>query len=1657
MALPRLSTAGRTGDDSPGSYSPRVAASPRLARRPVSEPAYQYTRQHLSDSLIQPLVLQLRAGAITRVAVDGAGVEMSAESWRFFFEQVLSPDQRVTSVTLTAVNVEPLVDCLCSGIVLARTLAELTFTSCTGLSANVAMSLARAIAAQRSVRVAHFSGPSFLSKRDSRRFVQILFSSLSLLSLSVPFETGDTLMAFQAQNQKLGLHLDRPPTSCLIYERGLTCLPALVMEFESLTELNVSQNQLTGFPLGITRLQSLALLNASQNAITRAAFPMQLARMPKLTSVDLSGNPATDGLPAEVSPTNLPALLAHFALPPAGSAETVLCSTVRVMIVGPAGVGRSSLLRSLASLSGISTVSSPRSPSGGSIPTRPRSPSNARDPSQQRASRRVTAAAVNRRRSFGRTLSGSINAASELQPALGEEDIMVADLSSPDDTITLRLWELSSAAHTMGAAPFFMTAQLVYVVMFDVADPDYATSIEEYLDLVEARAQGATVMLVGSHRDRLAVTVNVMALCTQIGDRYRRRKRSSVAGCLLVDARASDAHMSELHARLKKATLNRRQAELASQVTLGSTVPRSFLQLPLIVRQEVAVRAVPVVTLAEFADMCAPLGIRRGAPVLEAVDYLRFMGDVVIFARPPLADLVVLDPGWLCVVLARLMRSEVLLSLGGFFQSRRMSSIWPLHEFPAESYAFIIAFLRYFDLLHALVPRERAVASQPPFANNSLASAFVVPAALTLGAGAKRSESIFFDGQSSQVLSVNTLAATQTYQRQYRFPHFPAKLRTQLLFRLLDVTSVHSSVWANGVVCGQAGTRCSVIAEWSTPSAKTPSLKLFFVSHTREAASRFIYLIVVTVEELLEHWFPNRGHECSIVKQSGVTLPIDDLVTMLLSGGIQDEKELQLLAPDLLAQQAVRISGSVLTKERDLGAGSFGTIELHRWGERQVVLKKLVSAGDDPAAAVEAYREFLRECWMMSFLRHPKVIRLEGVVFEPLAMVLEYCNGGDLRSFLDAHEGIDWQVRLALARDVALGLSVAHQFEPPIVHRDVKSPNIFIHRTEERGIEARVGDLGLATFLAGSFQARLVDNPTWSAPECIRKADDVTESSDTFSFAIIMWELLTNRFPYEDLMAEYGFASKLCEAIENWNARPTLPKTETANQPADFVPLMVACWAQEPTLRPSLFEVLHRITVMLEAEYRRDAALLAGLRYECLQYGSVQRSMSAMCRSGSLVYMLHQPSRHVCVMSAVTGKLVRCFRTPELSAAEQCRLIAAPDDGCWAATLGSVNVYVMTREANTYGVTGVCEPRLLQLPGLVPELSRFCAMTRGDAPDTIWVMGAVADEYRAVLVDAHKLTATSFMALPHFVCCALFCRTEQGLALLVSSSAQSCFDAPMSPRSGGGDASRRQSGTYSPHIIGADSPHGDMLKVSAKLKQEEGRLLTPEEVFALMSDDDAAPLPGPLRPEAIARLTESGNRSRASSSPVSVVRHPLEMCMSLDLYFVPQPVPHGATSVRPKPPVKPELPVTGRRVIRQLAVGDSEIWILFARGDLVIISAATLAVVNTLHLPLWCDSDTDPLDMVLLDGEHWVVAASLHNFVALPTRDYMDPDKRVVHLLADSSARSSQPAPASLRPLVSLAAIPGASMFYYSNHVTTTRWCISVVGVPSASKVCALE
>ena len=80
-----------------------------------------------------------------------------------------------------------------------------------------------------------------------------------------------------------------------------------------------------------------------------------------------------------------------------------------------------------------------------------------------------------------------------------------------------------------------------------------------------------------------------------------------------------------------------------------------------------------------------------------------------------------------------------------------------------------------------------------------------------------------------------------------------------------------------------------------------------------------------------------------------------------------------------------------------------------------------------------------------------------------------------------------WPSRISIALDIARGMAFLHGMMPPIVHRDLKSPNILMTINPKTGrYRAKVADFGLSRSLDFSreLDGRALEghNPVWLAP-----------------------------------------------------------------------------------------------------------------------------------------------------------------------------------------------------------------------------------------------------------------------------------------------------------------------------------------------------------------------------------------------------------------------------------------------------------------------------------------------------------------------------------------------------------------------------------------------
>uniref|UniRef100_H3HDP2 non-specific serine/threonine protein kinase n=1 Tax=Phytophthora ramorum TaxID=164328 RepID=H3HDP2_PHYRM len=256
---------------------------------------------------------------------------------------------------------------------------------------------------------------------------------------------------------------------------------------------------------------------------------------------------------------------------------------------------------------------------------------------------------------------------------------------------------------------------------------------------------------------------------------------------------------------------------------------------------------------------------------------------------------------------------------------------------------------------------------------------------------------------------------------------------------------------------------------------------------------------------------------------------------------------------------SLHVDYNELQIEEMIGQGAFGTVHRAKWRGTAVAVKILVCQ----YLTADILEEFEAEVQIMSILRHPNICLLMGACLEPptRCLVIEYLPRGSLWNVLRQDVVIDMGKQYGFARDTALGMNYLHSFQPPILHRDLKSPNLLI----DSAYSLKISDFGLARVRA-HFQTMTGNCGTtqWMAPEVLA-AEKYTEKADVFSYGVVVWETVTRQCPYEGLTQIQAALGVL-----NNNLRPTVPE----NCPPLFKKLMTLCWVSSPEKRPSFEAVL---------------------------------------------------------------------------------------------------------------------------------------------------------------------------------------------------------------------------------------------------------------------------------------------------------------------------------------------------------------------------------------------------------------------------------------------------------------------------------------------------
>ncbi|XP_027693131.1 serine/threonine-protein kinase Nek1 isoform X10 [Vombatus ursinus] len=199
-------------------------------------------------------------------------------------------------------------------------------------------------------------------------------------------------------------------------------------------------------------------------------------------------------------------------------------------------------------------------------------------------------------------------------------------------------------------------------------------------------------------------------------------------------------------------------------------------------------------------------------------------------------------------------------------------------------------------------------------------------------------------------------------------------------------------------------------------------------------------------------------------------------------------------------------------KLQKIGEGSFGKAILVKSREdyKQYVIKEI----NISRMSSKEREESRREVEVLANMKHPNIV-LYRESFEEngsLYIVMDYCEGGDLYKRINAQKGVLFPEDQILDWFVQICLALKHVHDRKILHRDIKSQNIFL--TKDGTVQ--LGDFGIARVLNSTLElARTcIGTPYYLSPE-ICENKPYNNKSDIWALGCVLYEMCTLKHAFE--------------------------------------------------------------------------------------------------------------------------------------------------------------------------------------------------------------------------------------------------------------------------------------------------------------------------------------------------------------------------------------------------------------------------------------------------------------------------------------------------------------------------------------------------------------
>lgn len=255
--------------------------------------------------------------------------------------------------------------------------------------------------------------------------------------------------------------------------------------------------------------------------------------------------------------------------------------------------------------------------------------------------------------------------------------------------------------------------------------------------------------------------------------------------------------------------------------------------------------------------------------------------------------------------------------------------------------------------------------------------------------------------------------------------------------------------------------------------------------------------------------------------------------------------------------------------EEELSRGTQGSVwkVKFKYDGKQYVLKELKLTGK------LSQRNAFKEVELLRQLDHRNCVRCFGHFVDNVnnmfCIILDYCGGGDLAHLIEQHKRksvyLEESYIWSIFHQICLGVQHLHQLG--IVHRDLKTSNIFL--TDNK--TPKIGDLGVSYQVRENVMLQSFSGtPLYLSPELVR-GDPYNEKTDIWSLGIVMYELCSLSPPFTG-----STLLNLAQAIDTADI-PPLPNNYSSKIER-FIKWLLQ---RDYTHRPSIAQVVEKVRKQL--------------------------------------------------------------------------------------------------------------------------------------------------------------------------------------------------------------------------------------------------------------------------------------------------------------------------------------------------------------------------------------------------------------------------------------------------------------------------------------------